>query len=119
MLLTYNNPIFTFHGAHPAQIFLDLTEIPRVYSADSTFLAAVSRADCTRFALRSRVDLVEAVAALLGFEYSRETFALAVRLTRKLRPRGVSPRRRVSQSAVPRASGEATDGEKALNSEIA
>ena len=50
---------------------------------------------------------------------SRETFALAVRLTRKLRPRGVSPRRRVSQSAVPRASGEATDGEKALNSEIA
>ena len=47
----------------------DLARFQRRSHADSTFLAAVSRADCTRFALRSRVDLVEAVAALLGFEY--------------------------------------------------
>ena len=40
----------------------DLTRIPRFLPL---FLARIARC----FALRSRVDLVEAVAALLGFEY--------------------------------------------------
>jgi len=90
----------------------DLTRIPRFLPL---FLARIARA----LPFVPAWILSKPSRRCSASNISRETFALAVRLTRKLRPRGVSPRCRVSQSAVPRASGEATDGEKALNSEIA
>ena len=64
-----NDAILRFVGVGLAGIPLGSGANPTRFQRVSTWRAPVSNADCTRFALRSRVDLVEAVAALLGFEY--------------------------------------------------